>query len=337
MGMWVALSRRAIALSSINARATLCARASRGAPATRRVIGGGGNHPQHHPRYSSALSARSTASTSTNSSHFNPRVSRPTRSRTMHTSAGASPAAAGDASNPGGWTGTSRDVASLRQWLDANGVDANAFGVNGAKSLTDLAIEVERGETTLALDDVTNAPRRDVRVLRLLVTDETWPGQVLVEARQEWESGRVRYRNTPLSEKLLGNEDWRDAVRRAVDEELGGAIDATQFSLKVDESSVRRTEVDRESLSYPGLSSRYESYVYFYFPVWAIRLMTSCFNRYAMFTVTCEVKGLPEPTTPVEGSAMEGGELVFTSVEDTPSGWLKATWAWRRREEYEEA
>jgi hypothetical protein len=44
--------------------------------------------------------------------------------------------------------------------------------VNGAKSLTDLAIEVERGETTLALDDVTNAPRRDVRVLRLLVTDE---------------------------------------------------------------------------------------------------------------------------------------------------------------------
>ena len=145
----------------------------------------------------------------------------------MHTSAGASsPAAAGDASNPGGWTGTSRDVASLREWLDANGVDANAFGVNGAKSLADLAIEVERGETTLALDDVTNAPRRDVRVLRLLVTDEAKrPGQVLVEARQEWESGRVRYRNTPLSEKLLGNEDWRDAVRRAVDEELGGAID----------------------------------------------------------------------------------------------------------------
>ena len=68
----------------------------------------------------------------------------------MHTSAGASPAAAGDASNPGGWTGTSRDVASLREWLDANGVDANAFGVNGAKSLADLAIEVERGETTLA-------------------------------------------------------------------------------------------------------------------------------------------------------------------------------------------
>ena len=233
----------------------------------------------------------------------------------MHTSAGASPAAAGDASNPGGWTGTSRDVASLRQWLDANGVDANAFGVNGAKSLTDLAIEVERGETTLALDDVTNAPRRDVRVLRLLVTDETSrPGQILVEARQEWESGRVRYRNTPLSEKLLGDEDWRDAVRRAVDEELGGAIDATQFSLKVDEGSVRRSEVDRESLSYPGLSS-----------------------RYAMFTVTCEVKGLPEPTTPVEGSTMEGGELGFTSVEDTPSGWLKATWAWRRREEYEEA
>jgi hypothetical protein len=56
-----------------------------------------------------------------------------------------------------------------------------------------------------------------------------------------------------------------------------------------------------------------------------------------MFTVTCDVQGLPEPTTPVEGSSVVGGELGFTSVEDTPSGWLKATWAWRRREEYEEA
>ena len=61
------------------------------------------------------------------------------------------------------------------------------------------------------------------------------------------------------------------------------------------------------------------------------------FNRYAMFTVTCDVRGLPEPTTPVEGSSVVDGELGFTSVEDTPSGWLKATWAWRRREEYEEA
>ena len=41
-------------------------------------------------------------------------------------------------------------------------------------------------------------------------------------------------------------------VLLAVDEELGGAIDATQFSLKVDESSVRRTEVDRDWFLFLG-------------------------------------------------------------------------------------
>lgn len=209
------------------------------------------------------------------------------------------------------WTGTADDVASLSAWLTANGVDADAFGEDGAKSLVDLAVEIERGETTLVLDPQTSAPRRDVRVLRLLVTDEdARPGMVLIEARQEWESGRVRTRRTPLSEKLLGNEDWRVACARAVNEELGSAIDARTFSMRVDESSVKETVMDRDSLSYPGLRS-----------------------RYVMYTVACDVKGLPEPTEQVFGSST--GEMGFTSVEDTPAGWLKATWTWRRREEVE--
>jgi len=210
-----------------------------------------------------------------------------------------------------GWTGTADDVASLRRWLVSNGVDVDAFGGDGAKSLVDLAVEVERGETTLVLDPRTRAPRRDVRVLRLLVTDEDRrPGMVLIEARQEWQSGRSRERRTPLSEKLLRDEDWRVACTRAVDEELGSAVDVATFAMRVDETSVRESFVDRDSLSYPGLRS-----------------------RYAMYTATCDVKGLPEPTEPVLGSA--SGEMGFTSMEDTPSGWLKATWTWRRREEVE--
>ena len=226
-------------------------------------------------------------------------------------------AAAGDPPSPPTdpgetrWTGTADDIASLSRWLTANGVDSDAFGEDGAKSLVDLAVEIERGETTLVLDPQTSAPRRDVRVLRLLVTDEDRrPGMVLIEATQEWESGRSRSRRTPLSEKLLGNEDWRVACARAVNEELGSAIDASRFAMRVDESSVRETITDRDSISYPGLRS-----------------------RYVMYTATCDVKGLPEPTEPVRGSA--SGELGFTSVEDTPAGWLKATWTWRSREEVE--
>ena len=131
------------------------------------------------------------------------------------------------------------------------------------------------------LDPQTSAPRRDVRVLRLLVTDEdARPGMVLIEATQEWQSGRSRSRRTPLSEKLLGNEDWRVACARAVNEELGSAIDASRFAMRVDESSVRETITDRDSISYPGLRS-----------------------RYVMYTAACDVKGLPEPTEPVFGSS----------------------------------
>lgn len=36
--------------------------------------------------------------------------------------------------------------------------------------------------------------------------------------------GRSRYRNVPLSEKLIGEETWPDAVQRAVREELSGAL-----------------------------------------------------------------------------------------------------------------
>jgi hypothetical protein len=59
-------------------------------------------------------------------------------------------------------------------------------------------------------------------VLRLLIRDAH--GRVLIEARQEWSDGRVRERGTPLSEKLMRDEDWRDAAFRAVSEELGSCL-----------------------------------------------------------------------------------------------------------------
>tara|TARA_B100001142_G_scaffold318372_1_gene360451 strand:+ start:501 stop:809 length:309 start_codon:yes stop_codon:yes gene_type:complete len=75
----------------------------------------------------------------------------------------------------------------------------------------------------------------------------------------------------PDSEKLIGAEDWRAAAPRAVAEELGSAL-APGYTLAVDEASLVRADVDRVSLSYPDLSS-----------------------RYAMFSVAARIEnGLPE-------------------------------------------
>ena len=141
---------------------------------------------------------------------------------------------------------------SLEEWLRTNGVDTAPFGRGTAKRMEDLATEVKNGETTLEIVD--GCPRRSVRVLQLLIRDET--GRVLIEAKQEWEDGRTRERGTPLSEKLLRDEEWRDAAPRAVAEELSSAL-RTGYKLDVDESSIRCVAKERDSLSYPGLPSRY--------------------------------------------------------------------------------
>ena len=192
--------------------------------------------------------------------------------------------------HPSTWTGGSE--ASLEAWLRDWGVDPSAFGVGGAKALSDLTLEVENGEATLEV--VAGAPMRSVRVLQLLIRDDR--GRVLIEARQEWEGKSPRERGTPLSEKLLGGENWAEAAPRAVAEELGSALEPG-YELVVDESSLAVREVERDSLSYPGLRS-----------------------RYAMHSVEARIlNGFPG------GTSEEG----FTSVEDTPRGRLTATWVWR--------
>lgn len=224
------------------------------------------------------------------------------------------------------WTGGSLD--SLAAWLRAHGVDPAAFASasNDAKSLSELAREVARGETTLVARDVyenkkkTRLAERRVRVLRLLIRDAR--GRVLIEAKQEWSDGRVRERGTPLSEKMLRDEDWRDAARRAVLEELGSCLKTTtdvdddpkRRIVTLDESSVAFSSIDRTSVSYPGLSCAYE-----------------------FITVDAEVRGLPEcdgtfvaARTKKKNFDDEAGEPSFTSTERNADGTtLVATWVWR--------
>jgi hypothetical protein len=48
--------------------------------------------------------------------------------------------------------------------------------------------------------------------------------QVLIEAGQRLPDGRLRHRRLPLSEKMIGREDWRSTAVRAVAEELGTVL-----------------------------------------------------------------------------------------------------------------
>lgn len=208
------------------------------------------------------------------------------------------------------WTGGS--VASLETWLRTHGVDPSPFGAGSAKRVDELATEVECGEATLEVVD--GAPRRSVRVLQLRILDES--RRVLIEARQEWDCGRVRERGTPLSEKLLRGEDWREAAPRAVAEELGSAL-RPGYALEVDDSTLRRVAVERDSLSYPGLPSRY--------------LMHSVEARIANgFPEVGKKKSEDEDENENDdGGGIGGGEEGFTSVEETSRGRLTATWVWR--------
>ena len=236
------------------------------------------------------------------------------------------------------WTGGSPD--SLAAWLRAHGVDPGfASAANDTKSISELATEVRRGETTLAAD--ANGAVRRVRVLRLLIRDDR--DRVLIEARQEWSDGRVRERGTPLSEKMHRDEDWRDAARRAVVEELGSRLffltkdpartatpdtavvelngsgpgDESRLTddvLTLDESSVAFVSITKStSASYPGLRSAYD-----------------------FVTVDARVRGLPECDETfvsrfrTNDDASYEAEPSFTSTErDADGTTLVATWVWR--------
>ena len=243
------------------------------------------------------------------------------------------------------WTGGSPD--SLAAWLRAHGVDpsfASAAKSISTKSIVELATEVRRGETTLE-SDANGAVIRRVRVLRLLIRDDR--DRVLIEARQEWSDGRVRERGTPLSEKMRRDEDWRDAARRAVVEELGSRLaffstkdpigtatpdtavvelngsttgDESRLTdesvLTLDESSVAFVSITKStSASYPGLRSAYD-----------------------FVTVDARLRGLPECdetfvsrfNDKTNDDASYEAEPSFTSTErDADGTTLVATWVWR--------
>lgn len=143
----------------------------------------------------------------------------------------------------------------VEAWLQRHGIDTSAYGKGSAKPVELLWIEVQEGETALAVAE-DGAPLRRVSVLNVLVSSPAAPGRTLYEAEQVLPSGVRRARGLPLAEKLLPGEAWRAAVDRAVAEELGPALPPGPPSVAVDEGSYSREVETKESQSYPGLRSQ---------------------------------------------------------------------------------
>eukprot|EP00850_Spirogloea_muscicola_P009460 SM000053S17417 [mRNA] locus=s53:223876:224695:- [translate_table: standard] len=105
----------------------------------------------------------------------------------------------------------------------------------------------------IVLED-SQPPKRVVHVASVIIRNAT--GAVLVESHQEMEDGNVRVRNRPLSEKMRPGEGVEAACLRGIVEELGSDLGAPAAVTLLRDSYVREEE-ERESLSYPGLATRY--------------------------------------------------------------------------------
>ncbi|MBV6518359.1 MAG: hypothetical protein DCC43_00260 [Candidatus Brocadia sp.] len=131
----------------------------------------------------------------------------------------------------------------------------HAYGKDKAKSFRQLLNEIATGETQIIWQE-----NRPIRLLSIVVVKVHCRDKTLVEDRQVFPDGRVRYRGIEgLSEKLHPQEEHSKGVYRALQEELGFSADELQgISIQF----LGREWEKKESLSYPGLESHYDTYTY---------------------------------------------------------------------------
>lgn len=138
----------------------------------------------------------------------------------------------------------------LLTWLRAQGVDLRIWGQGQAKTAEHLWHEVKRGETKL----LANPARRLVESVMVIVRHGE---MILIETEQKMSDGRSRHRYWPPSEKMQTGENYLDAARRGLSEELG--MLAEQITFHYDSYHV--IETVRESVSYPSLLAQYQMHV----------------------------------------------------------------------------
>jgi len=135
----------------------------------------------------------------------------------------------------------------LAGYLDSFGIETENWGKDSAKTIGHLAEEINEGEAVLLEEK-----GQVIRQIQIAGVDVFYQNCRLYEDRQEFSDGRTRKRTLThsLSEKFKGDESREDAAKRALREELGigGKINIKETGEKIE---------TKDSLSYPGLKTRY--------------------------------------------------------------------------------
>lgn len=137
-------------------------------------------------------------------------------------------------------------------------IPVETYGTGNAKTVNHLLSEVNEGEAIITIDNQGNV-YREVNVLWVDVLCELSNGDVyyLREDRQEFKDGRTKRRALEFSigEKLKPSEEPADAVRRALNEELG----LTEFD------RLHKVGYDEKTFvpdTFPGIESTYKMHKY---------------------------------------------------------------------------
>ena len=134
----------------------------------------------------------------------------------------------------------------LASFLQAHQINLSPWGAGNAKSVADLWQELQVGDAQLQA----NPLHRIVHIVTVIIRRGD---QQLFEIEQLLKDGRTRRRNLPPSEKMKANENYEQAARRCLQEELG--VSAESIHIMPNTHSLK-TETS-ESHSYPTLTATY--------------------------------------------------------------------------------
>jgi hypothetical protein len=139
-----------------------------------------------------------------------------------------------------------KSLEELKEWIRLECIDISRWGTENAKTINDLWYEIKLGEAKI----LNKPPLRLLSVVKLLIYQDK---KVLMERKQILRNSRVRSRNLPPGEKIRFGEDYRDAIKRCLWEELN----ISTINFEIVESTHRITHKLKISSSYPNLKTLY--------------------------------------------------------------------------------
>lgn len=148
----------------------------------------------------------------------------------------------------------SLSVERLTELLKSHGIDVKKYGTNSAKTISQLCEEIKSGESSLLLTNDGEA----VRYIKIVVIFLRSGDNILIETEQRFHSTPLRSewtrcRYCGIAEKCLPGEDINVSIHRSLNEELGITYNGEGIV------NTKRSTESRQSMSYPGLVTIYDT------------------------------------------------------------------------------